>query len=341
MCTHIDERVTLVSTKLTTWIREWVATATDSDLDTISVDTDLTSLGLSSRDAVVLSGELQNLLDRPVDPTIVYQHPTIASLATALTGAPTERQDAPTITPKPSHGHDVAIIALANRVPGADSRTEDNLSTLWSLLEEGTSTVGEKPEGRWKEYLSDPVTAEKMKENNLTGGYFADLASFDAEFFGLSPVEAANMDPQQRIMLELAWEVLENAGYPANTLRGESVGVFVGSSNSDYGMLVTSDPSEAHPYALTGTASSIIANRISYAFDFRGPSVAVDTACSSSLVAIHQGVRALREGDADFVLAGGVNVMVAPFISTAFGELGVISPSGGIHAFSALSLIHI
>ena len=335
MCTHIDERVTLVSTKLTTWIREWVATATDSDLDTISVDTDLTSLGLSSRDAVVLSGELQNLLDRPVDPTIVYQHPTISSLAAALTATPTEQQEEPTITPKPSHGHDVAIIGLANRVPGADSRTEDNLSTLWSLLEEGTSTVGEKPEGRWKEYLADPVTAEKMKENNLTGGYFADIASFDAEFFGLSPVEAANMDPQQRIMLELAWEVLENAGYPANTLRGESVGVFVGSSNSDYGMLVTSDPSEAHPYALTGTASSIIANRISYAFDFRGPSVAVDTACSSSLVAIHQGVRALREGDADFVLAGGVNVMVAPFISTAFGELGVISPSGGIQAFSA------
>lgn len=327
-----------MSTKLTTWIREWVATATDSDIDTISVDTDLTSLGLSSRDAVVLSGELQNLLDRPVDPTIVYQHPTISSLAVALTAAPTE-QDTPVqfngVAEGHAHGHDVAIIGLANRVPGADSRTKDNLTTLWSLLEEGTSTVGEKPEGRWKEYLSDPVTAEKMKENNLTGGYFADIASFDAEFFGLSPVEAANMDPQQRIMLELAWEVLENAGYPANTLRGESVGVFVGSSNSDYGMLVTSDPSEAHPYALTGTASSIIANRISYAFDFRGPSVAVDTACSSSLVAIHQGVRALREGDADFVLAGGVNVMAAPFISTAFGELGVISPTGGIHAFSA------
>ncbi|MGM5595510.1 alpha/beta fold hydrolase [Corynebacterium glucuronolyticum] len=324
-----------MSTKLITWIREWVATATDSDLDTISVDTDLTSLGLSSRDAVVLSGELQNLLDKPVDPTIVYQHPTIAALANALTASPAEPEYSGVAEGHVAAGRDVAIIGLANRVPGADSRHDNNLDTLWNLLETGTSTVGDKPAGRWKEYLADPVTAQKMEEVNLTGGYFEDIASFDAEFFGLSPVEAANMDPQQRIMLELAWEVLENAGYPANTLRGEHVGVFVGSSNSDYGMLVTSDPAEAHPYALTGTASSIIANRISYTFDFRGPSVAVDTACSSSLVAIHQGVRALRDGDADLVLAGGVNVMAAPFISTAFGELGVISPSGGIHAFSA------
>lgn len=327
------------ATELATWIREWVAEATQTEPDTIAMDADLTSLGLSSRDAVVLSGELQKRLDKQVDPTIVYQYPTITALANALVAEPQEipATALPTPTEATPADHDIAIIGLAGRVPGADSRAEgaNNLDTLWQLLETGTSTVGEKPEGRWKEYLSDPVSAQKMKENNLTGGYFSDLASFDAEFFGLSPVEAANMDPQQRIMLELAWEVLENAGYPANTLRGTRVGVYVGASNSDYGMLVTSDPAEAHPYALTGTSHSIISNRISYAFDFRGPSVTVDTACSSSLVAVHQAVRALRAGDADLVLAGGVNVMAAPFVSTAFGELGVISPTGGIHAFSA------
>src|SRR5699024_743133 len=102
----------------------------------------------------------------------------------------------------------------------------------------------------------------------------------------------------------------------------------------DYGMLIAADPAEAHPYALTGSSSSIIPNRVSYALDLRGPSVNVDTACSSSLVAIHQALRALREGDDDVALAGGVNIRASPFITTSFGELGVISPSGVIHAFS-------
>ncbi|MDO4685492.1 MAG: alpha/beta fold hydrolase, partial [Corynebacterium sp.] len=164
--------------------------------------------------------------------------------------------------------------------------------------------------------------------------YLDDIASFDAEFFGLSPVEAANMDPQQRIALELVWEALEHAHIPASSLRGKNVGVYIGSSNNDYGMMIASDPAEAHPYALTGTASSIIPNRVSYAFDFRGPSVNVDTACSSSLVSVHHAVRALRYGDTDMALAGGVNILASPFVTTAFGELGVLSPSGRIHAFS-------
>ena len=142
------------------------------------------------------------------------------------------------------------------------------------------------------------------------------------------------MDPQQRIMLEAAWEALEDAGLAPSELRGEPVGVFVGSSNNDYGMLIAADPNEAHPYALTGASSAVIPNRISYAFDFRGPSMNVDTACSSSLVSVHHAVRALRDGEADVALAGGVNILANPFASLAFSELGVISPTGRIHAFS-------
>ena len=142
------------------------------------------------------------------------------------------------------------------------------------------------------------------------------------------------MDPQQRIVLELTWEALEHAHLAPNKLRGQSVGVYVGSTNNDYGMIITADPAEAHPYALTGTSSAVIPNRISYAFDFRGPSVSVDTACSSSLVALHQAVRDLRAGDADVAVAGGVNILASPFVTTAFGELGVLSPTGKIHAFS-------
>ena len=168
--------------------------------------------------------------------------------------------------------------------------------------------MSDLPIGRWSEYSGDEVMRTRIANTNTVGGYLDDIASFDPEFFGLSPVEAANMDPQQRIVLELTWEALEHAHLAPNKLRGQSVGVYVGSTNNDYGMIITADPAEAHPYALTGTSSAVIPNRISYAFDFRGPSVSVDTACSSSLVALHQAVRDLRAGDADVAVAGGVNI---------------------------------
>ncbi|MDO5669314.1 MAG: alpha/beta fold hydrolase [Corynebacterium sp.] len=315
------------------WLRDWVVTVTGLSPDEVTDTKPMENFGLSSRDAVVLSGELENLLGMQLDATIAYEYPTIQALAQRLIdGEPTARSR-PRIrhtgTARTPATHDIAIVGMAGRFPGAG-----DLDAYWSMLVEGRDGTGELPIGRWTEYAGEEVMTAKMAEQPLTGGYLPDLASFDAEFFGLSPLEAANMDPQQRIMLEVSWEALENAHIAPNTLRGESVGVYIGSSNNDYGMLITADPAEAHPYALTGTASSIIPNRISYAFDFRGPSVSVDTACSSSLVAVHHAVRALREGDADVALAGGVNILASPFVTTAFGELGVLSPSGHIHAFS-------
>ena len=318
---------------LTEWIRQWVADAVGEPVTSIDPDASLVSLGLTSRDAIILSGELSTKLGRTIDPTIAYEYPTIASLVTALVAAPASTQSRVEARPTAAAGqaaHDIAIIGMSGRLPQGVTSLDD----IWKVFYNGRNLVTEKPENRWDEYAGDEIMQAKMAEVNLAGGYMEDIDVFDAEFFGLSPVEAANMDPQQRIMLEVTWEALEDARIPASSLRGESVGVFVGSSNNDYGLLIAADPAEAHPYALTGTASSIIPNRISYALDFRGPSVNVDTACSSSLVAIHQAVRALREGDADVAVAGGVNIMASPFVSTAFGELGVISPSRAIHAFS-------
>ncbi len=149
-------------------------------------------------------------------------------------------------------------------------------------------------------------------------------------------MEADNIDPQQRMALELTWEALEHARIPASSLRGGSVGVYVGTSNNDYSCLSVSDPAVAHPYAITGTTSSIIANRVSYFYDFRGPSMAIDTACSSSLVAVHEGVKALRAGDVDVVLAGGVNALITPLVTIGFDEVGgVLAPDGRIKSFSA------
>ena len=322
---------TMTEAELITWLRQWISDATGTSVDEVDPAAPLENLGLSSRDVIVLSGELENLLDIKLDPTVAYQFPTVEALAHGLlAGTGLSGEAKPVSTRRAADGSgDIAVVGRAGRFPKAGNPDE-----LWDLFVTGQCVTGELPEGRWSEYLSDPVMAKKMEEQNLQGGYLEDIRTFDNEFFGLSPLEATNMDPQQRIMLELAWEALEDANLPASDLRGESVGVFVGSSSNDYGMLITSDPAAAHPYALTGTASSIIPNRISYAFDFRGPSVNVDTACSSSLVAVHHAVRALRDGEADVALAGGVNILASPFISTAFSELGVISPTGKISAFS-------
>ncbi|AJK69899.1 polyketide synthase Pks13 [Corynebacterium marinum] len=327
---------TMTVEQLRGWLRDWVVQVSGLSPEEITDTKPMENFGLSSRDAVILSGALENLLGVQLDATIAYEYPTIQALAQRLVdGEPASRQRT---RPRARHAggssqtpgtHDIAIIGMGGRFPGADT-----LEEYWSMLVEGRDGTGELPIGRWSEYSGEEVMSAKMAEQPLTGGYLSDLASFDAEFFGLSPLEAANMDPQQRIMLEVTWEALENAHLAPNTLRGAPVGVFLGSSNNDYGMLIAADPAEAHPYALTGTASSIIPNRISYAFDFRGPSVSVDTACSSSLVAVHQAVRSLRDGDSDVAVAGGVNILASPFVTTAFGELGVLSPTGHIHAFS-------
>ena len=314
--------------ELIQWLEQWVKKTTGED--TVDPVKPLESYGLSSRDAVILSGELETLLGRRLDPTIAYQYPTIAELARALTVVPERasrgRKQANISSPAE---RDIAIVGAAGRFPGAA-----NTSEFWQLLIDGRVSTSPLPPGRWSEYSGDAYLKTKMAEESTDGGYLDDIASFDNEFFGLSPLEAQHMDPQQRIMLETAWEALEDAHIPADSLRGTPVGVFVGSSANDYGMLMGADPAQAHPYALTGASSAIIPNRISYAFDFRGPSMNVDTACSSSLVSTHHAVRALREHECDVALAGGVNVLANPFASLMFSELGVISPTGTIKAFS-------
>ena len=323
------------------WLRTWVADTTGLDATEISDERSMQDFGLSSRDVVVLSGDLERLLGTHLDATIAYEFNTIATLAEHLmngrgTGAVVGSDAAGSVTgasaaggPLPLGQRDIAVVGMAGRYPGAENADE-----MWEMFSNYRSGVGELPAGRWSEYSRDPEMTRRMEQAQLTGGYIEDIASFDAEFFGLSPLEAANMDPQQRMILQLTWEALEDAHIPANQLRGKQVGVFMGNTNNDYGMLISADPAEAHPYALTGISSSIIANRVSYAFDFRGPSVAMDTACSSSLVAIHQAVRSLRDGESDVAVAGGVNLLCSPFATVAFSELGVLSPTGGIRAFS-------
>ncbi|XTP34316.1 polyketide synthase Pks13 [Mycobacterium sp. TJFP1] len=318
------------------WLRNWVGNATGQAPDSINESAPLVELGLSSRDAVAMASDIEDLTGVTLTATVAFRHPTIESLATVIIEGEPEADISALDDEDWSREVDegvanIAIVGVGTRFPG-DMNTPDE---MWQALLEARDAITDLPEGRWSEFLSEPRIAERVAKARTRGGYLSDIKGFDAEFFALSKMEADNIDPQQRMALELTWEALEDARIPASSLRGENVGVYVGSSTNDYSFLGVADPSTAHPYAITGTASSIIANRVSYFYDFRGPSMAIDTACSSSLVAVHEGVKALRSGDADVVLAGGVNALVTPLVTVGFDEVGgVLAPDGRIKSFS-------
>ncbi|MGC7343133.1 Polyketide synthase PKS13 [Mycobacteroides abscessus subsp. abscessus] len=318
------------------WLRNWIAKATGVSPDRIDDSAPMVEMGLSSRDAVAMAADIEDLTGVTLTATVAFQHPTIESLATRIIEGEPEVPDAGdedwSRDPKIDAGEfDIAVVGLSARLPG----DVNSPAQLWEALLEGRDAITDLPEGRWEEFTAEPRIAERVAQAATRGGYLKDIKGFDAEFFTLSKMEADNMDPQQRIALELTWEALENARIPASSLKGESVGVYIGSSNNDYSYLSVADPTVTHPYAITGNASSIIANRVSYFYDFRGPSVAVDTACSSSLVAVHQGVKALRSGEADVVVAGGVNALITPVVTVGFDEVGgVLAPDGRIKSFS-------
>jgi polyketide synthase 13 len=315
-------------------MRNWVAKATSTSPDSVNESAPLIELGMASRDAVAMASDIEDYTGVVVTATMAFRHPTIESLATVIVEGEPEVEDAgdEDWSREVDEGRaNIAIIGIGTRFPG-DMNTPDE---MWQALIEGRDAITDLPEGRWSEFTSEPRIAERVAKARTRGGYLSDIKGFDAEFFALSKMEADNIDPQQRMALELTWEALEHARIPASSLRGENVGVFIGSSVNDYMFMSVADPSVAHPYAITGNSSAVIANRVSYFYDFRGPSMAIDTACSSSLVAVNEGIKALRAGDADVVLAGGVNALITPLVTLGFDEVGgVLAPDGRIKSFS-------
>jgi polyketide synthase 13 len=327
-------QVDMTVNEMREWLRNWIANATGQNADAINDSVPMVELGLSSRDAVAMASDIEDLTGVTLTATVVFRNPTIESLATVIIeGEPeVDRSDDDADWSRERDVEDIAIVGIATRFPG----DLNSPAQMWQALLEGRDAITDLPEGRWSEFLSEPRIAERVAKAATRGGYLSDIKGFDAEFFALSKMEADNIDPQQRMALELTWEALEDARIPASSLRGQRVGVYIGSTNNDYSFLSVADPSTAHPYAITGTTSSIIANRVSYFYDFRGPSMAIDTACSSSLVAAHQGVAALRSGEAEVAVVGGVNAMVTPLVTIGFDEVGgVLAPDGRIKSFSA------
>ncbi|WP_095533804.1 polyketide synthase Pks13 [Mycobacterium aquaticum] len=315
------------------WLRKAVASATGQSADAIDETTPLIELGLSSRDAVAMASDIEDLTGVTLTATVLFRHPTIESLATVIIeGEPEPEDTGDEDWSRARDVEDIAIVGVSTRFPG-DLNTPDQ---MWDALLGGKDCITDLPEGRWEEFLSEPRIAERVGKARTRGGYLSDIKGFDSEFFALSKMEADNIDPQQRMALELTWEALEHARIPASSLRGGSVAVYIGSSNNDYSYLSLADPTVTHPYAITGNQTAIIANRVSYFYDFRGPSVSVDTACSSSLVAAHHGVQALRSGEADVAIVGGVNALITPLVTIGFDEVGgVLASDGRIKSFSS------
>ncbi|MBM4093251.1 MAG: polyketide synthase, partial [Planctomycetes bacterium] len=230
----------------------------------------------------------------------------------------------------------IAVVAMACRFPGG----AHDLDSFWALLREGVNTVAEVPRGRWDletYYDPDPDVPGKVYCRRAALLDQSVVEQFDPAFFGIAPREAERMDPQQRILLEVCWEALENAGVPADSVTGSRTGLFVGSCTDDYLQLFNNvaDPERIDGYSSLGTARCITVGRVAYLLGVAGPVVQLDTACSSSLVAVHQACQSLRSGDSDMILAGGVNLQLSPAWSIGLCKLKALSPDGCCRAFDA------
>ncbi|MFJ6485020.1 SDR family NAD(P)-dependent oxidoreductase [Streptomyces sp. NPDC091682] len=322
-------------------------------IDTEGVDAEapFDRFGMDSLSAIQLVRSLEPVFGK-LPKVLLYEHPTIASLADYLAAnAPVPAQE-PTPTPpatpaaapepEPEHGNapasasptapvddPVAIVGMAGRF----AKSPD-LDAWWRNLRDGVHLVTEIPQDRfdWRKVFGDPHRT-LGKVNSRWGSFIDGVDRFDAGFFGMTPLEAELMDPQQRIMLETAWKAVEDSGHRPSELRGSRTGVFIGATSHDYDWQLLRAGRHREGHVVSGNGHCLIANRISYQLDLRGPSEAVDTACSSSLTALHRAVRAVRSGECESALVGGVHLFLTPDLFVALGQLGIMSPDGRCAAF--------
>ncbi|HEY4132962.1 MAG TPA: SDR family NAD(P)-dependent oxidoreductase [Gemmatimonadaceae bacterium] len=225
----------------------------------------------------------------------------------------------------------IAIVGLSCRFPGAA-----NAARFWELLRDGVDAVSETNPQRWAD-AGATIHSDDEASATRWAGYLPSIDTFDPQFFGIAPREAAGMDPQQRLFLEVCWEALEDAGIAPDRLKGSATGVYVGLSTNDYPMMQVrgGDLSHLGMHYASGIAHSIVSGRVSYLLGLSGPSVSIDTACSSSLVAVHLACQSLRSGETDLAIAGGVNAIVLPDNAIAFSRSGMLSPDGRCKTFDA------
>ncbi|NNC00624.1 hypothetical protein HI113_42950, partial [Corallococcus exiguus] len=342
---------------------ETAASILKMDVADVDPDTDLRDFGFDSISMTQLANRLREQLGVDLTAAMLFEHDRLGALVghllatqrealgarfpdaqpPAATPAPAEVASAPAQpTPLPpariaSSGgvHDspepIAIIGMG----GLFAQSPD-LDTFWRNLEQGRDLIEEIPPTRWdwRAFEGDPLT-EPNRTHVRWGSFVDGVEHFDAAFFRITPREAALMDPQHRLFLQLAWNTLEDAGYRPSSLAGSQTGVFVGIGTTDYHDLLRDSGIAADAHTATGKAHSVLPNRLSFLLDLHGPSLPVETACSSSLVAIHHAVQALRSGQCTLALVGGVNLLLSPHLYFAFSRAGMLSEDGRCKTFDA------
>ncbi|MCP4397919.1 MAG: acyltransferase domain-containing protein, partial [bacterium] len=303
-------------------------------------------MGLDSLMAVDMKNALESRFERRLPSTLIFDYPTVDTLADYLalqfsvfsdqSSVPNDQSSLSTEdwSLKTDLREPIAVIGMGCRFPGGANNPE----LFWENLKNGVDATSEVPAERWNiDDYYDPAPDAQGKMLTRRGGFLDDISYFDAGFFGISAREAQNLDPQQLLLLEVAWEALENAMIPVSELKKTRTGVYIGICANDFQQtqILSEDLSQINVYSATGSLFSCAAGRLSYLLDLQGPNFPIDTACSSSLVALHLACQDLRSHQAETALVGGVNALLTPNLFVYFSRLGAISPDGRCKTFDA------